>query len=94
MAIQVDVRDEVRAAVEAAIPRVVEAVVAAVRGATADRLVTVVEAAGILGCSPAAVRKRIERGSSLKAIRHGRSVRLKMSDLIASVPSGDREDAG
>ena len=81
MAIQVDVRDEVRAAMEAALPRMVEALVTAVRSAAGDRLLGVEEAAQVLGCTASALRKKIER-RAIPVVRHGRSIRLRMSDLL------------
>jgi excisionase family DNA binding protein len=65
------VRDEVRAAVADAM-----------RAAQADRLVTVEEAAALVGTSPGALRKQIARGN-IPAIRRGGTVRLRVGDLLA-----------
>ncbi len=48
--------------------------------ADAERLLTVAEAAAVLGMTLGAVRQRIARGS-LPTIRFGRTVRLKKSEL-------------
>jgi excisionase family DNA binding protein len=49
-----------------------------------DRLVTVEEAASIAACSAGAIRKRIARGA-LPAVRVGRTVRVRTSDLLGEV---------
>lgn len=84
----VDLDPAVRAAVQAAIPELRAAVVEAVRASLNDRLLSVDDAALVVGCSPMALRKKIARGN-LPAVRHGRSVRVRLSDLLGqSVPAG------
>lgn len=88
MQIDLDLTSAVRDAVRAILPELRDELASAVRLATADRLVGVDEAAEILGTSPAAVRKRVERGT-LKVVRHGRSIRVRVSDLVG-LGSADR----
>ena len=52
-----------------------------------DRLLSVKEAAGLLGCSEAAVRKWLYQ-RRLTAVRVGRLVRLRVRDLEAFVQAG------
>jgi excisionase family DNA binding protein len=83
MSLTLDIAGDVRAAVASVVPDLRAAVVEAVRAAMADRLITVKEAAGVAGCSTEAIRKRIARGA-LPAIRNGRTVRVRMSDLLGN----------
>jgi excisionase family DNA binding protein len=52
-----------------------------------DRLLTVKEAAGLLCCSEAAVRKWIYQGR-LRKVKVGRLTRLRPADMEAMVSSG------
>ena len=84
MSLTLDIAGDVRAAVASVVPDLRAAVVDAVRTAMADRLVTVEEAASIAACSAGAIRKRIARGT-LPAVRVGRTVRVRTSDLLGEV---------
>jgi|GEM_PF-3568903 excisionase family DNA binding protein len=84
MALTLDIASDVRAAVASVVPDLRAAVVEAVRTAMMDRLVTVEEAASIAACSTGAIRKRIARGT-LPAVRVGRTVRVRTSDLLGEV---------
>jgi excisionase family DNA binding protein len=75
---------DIRAAVASVVPDLRAAVVEAVRTAIADRLVSVEEAAELIGCSPGALRKRIARGT-LPVVRCGRAVRVRTSSLLGEV---------
>ena len=79
--LNLDVTQDVQQAVASAIPELRRAVTDAVRIAVNDRLITVDEAAEVIRCSPGALRKRIARGA-LRAVRVGRTLRLRMSDLM------------
>ncbi len=68
--------------------RALRAEVAQLRRNGADDLLTVEQAAKLLDCSPAALRKKIARGS-VPAVRSGRSVRLRRCDLTVSVGGHD-----
>jgi len=85
MSLTLDIASDVRAAVASVVPELRAAVVDAVRAAIADRLVTVEEAAKIAACSAGAIRKRIGRGT-LPAVRVGRTVRVRASDLLGGGP--------
>jgi excisionase family DNA binding protein len=52
-----------------------------------DRLLTVEEAAELLACSKAAVRKWIYQGR-LRKVKVGRLTRLRLADVEAMVSSG------
>jgi excisionase family DNA binding protein len=86
MSLTLDIAGDIRAAVASVVPELRAAVVDAVRTAIADRLVSVEEAAEIVGCSPGALRKRIARGT-LPVVRNGRAVRVRTSDLLGKVRS-------
>jgi excisionase family DNA binding protein len=81
MSLTLDLAGDIRAAVASVVPDLRAAVVEAVRAAMTDRLVTVDEAASIAACSAGAIRKRIGRGT-LPAVRVGRTVRVRTSDLL------------
>lgn len=81
MPLSVELDAPIRAAVQAVLPELRAAVVDAVRTSMNDRLLSVDEAAEIVGCSPMALRKKIGRGN-LPAVRHGRSVRVRLSDVL------------
>jgi excisionase family DNA binding protein len=81
MGLTLDIAGDIRAAVASMVPELRGAVVEAVRAAMADRLVTVEEAAEIVASSAGALRKRIDRGT-LPAVRLGRTVRVRTSDLF------------
>ena len=83
--LNLDVTQDVQQAVASAIPELRRAVTDAVRIAVNDRLITVDEAAEVIRCSPGALRKRIARGA-LRAVRVGRTLRLRMSDLMGEEP--------
>ena len=83
MAFTLDIGEEVRAAVAAALPDLRRELIEAIRAAASDRFVGVVEAAEILGITPAALRKRVARGQ-IRVMRIGRSVRMRVSDLSRS----------
>ena len=51
--------------------------------ATLEPLVSVAEAAGLVGCHPATLVRMIRRGD-LKALKLGRQYRLRVSDLEPS----------
>jgi len=82
MSLSVDLTGPIREAMSQFIPTLRDDLIRAVRAALADRLVGVDEAAEINGCTPAAMRKKIQRGA-IQAVRHGRSVRVRLSDLLA-----------
>jgi excisionase family DNA binding protein len=86
MSLTLDIAGDIRAAVASMVPDLRSAVVEAVRAAMQDRLLTVEQAAEVAGCSPGAVRKRIARGT-LPAVRTGRVVRVRTSDLLGEVRS-------
>jgi len=56
--------------------------VESLRDGRADALLTVEEAAKVLGTTAAAVRKRIARGT-LAAVRSGRAIRLRRGSLVS-----------
>jgi excisionase family DNA binding protein len=61
--------------------------VEALRGATPSRLGRVEDACRILNVSPATLHRRIKDGS-IKAIRHGRTLRFDLLELASrAVPS-------
>jgi excisionase family DNA binding protein len=84
MGLTLDIAGDIRAAVASMIPELSAALVETVRVAMTDRLVGIEEASGIAGCSPGALRKRIARGT-LPAVRIGRTVRIRTSDLLGEV---------
>jgi excisionase family DNA binding protein len=49
-----------------------------------ERLLSVPDAAALLGCSPAAIRKWLSQGQ-LKGVKVGRLTRLRVSELEAFV---------
>ena len=81
MAFTLDIADEVRAAIAAAPPELRRDLIEAVREAVSDRLIGVEEAAELLGITRAAMRRRVSRGQA-GAVRIGRSVRLRLSELL------------
>jgi excisionase family DNA binding protein len=84
VSIQLDFSAELRLALRDALAEVVPKLIAVVRSAADDRLVGVDEGARLLGVSTAALRKRVARGQ-VKVVRLGRSVRLRVSDLLGVV---------
>lgn len=79
---QIDIAREVREALKEIIPELKAELARVIVETVGDRLLTVEEAAGIVGVSPKALRKRIERGT-VPAIRLGRSIRVRRSALFA-----------
>lgn len=84
--LSLDVTGDVQQAVASVLPELRQAVTEAVRQAMNDRLLTVDDAAEVLGCSPGALRKRIARGA-VHVVRVGRTVRLRTSDLLGELRS-------
>ena len=81
MSFQLDLEGEVKKAFRDALPDLKAALIDAVRTALNDRLLNVPQAATIIGCSSGALRKKLERGA-IPAVRHGRSIRVRLSDLL------------
>jgi len=81
VSLSIELDAPLRAALAAALPELKAALVDTVRVALNDKLLTVSQAAEILGCSPMAVRKRVARGA-LQVVRLGRSIRVKQSSLL------------
>lgn len=84
MSLTLDLSADVRAAVGSMVPELRAAIVEAVQKAMTDRLVSVEEAATLVGVTPGSLRKRIARGT-LRAVRIGRTVRLRTADLLGEV---------
>ncbi len=69
---------------EAAVARAAEA---AVERASANRLVSIPEAAEYMGTTAAALRKAISRGHVQGVVRHGRNIRLRLGGLMQATGS-------
>jgi excisionase family DNA binding protein len=80
--LSLDLRGEVEAALRALMPELRVMVRAEVEAALRESLLTVERAAELAATSPAAIRKRIARGT-IPAVRHGRAVRLRREDVLA-----------
>lgn len=81
MSTTVDFRDDIRAAIADVLPDLEKVVREAVSAAMDERTLTVDQAAVVANCTPAALRKRIQRGH-LRVVRHGRTVLVRYCDLL------------
>lgn len=73
-------QEVVRGLIDNLLPEIEIRIESTVRRVFEDRLVSVTEAARMLGCSPNALRKKIHRGN-VRVTRVGRAVRIRVSDL-------------